>query len=475
MNTYKNKGLKVPLESTLTKKGEGGTHPTASLARLTLPGCCPMVFANMQFRRRLLRGWRVCKLISTPTFALLALSLILMGGCGRGGGGPAGQISGLWDAVVIINGVQIPFRYEIAQQGNQAQGFFFEGEQRVGSSSGSFASGVWKFDYEHLNSTLEARLEGNELTGSYRYLQPGLPVYPFRAQRFAPAQSVTANPPQVAGDWIMSRVVAERTAPRDARTWTLFLRQSGAEVTGSILRVDGDTGTLSGHWTNGQLVLSHFAGERPTYIQVQLHDDGTLVLILDRAASYIAARSSQARAKGIPDPPDPSRYTSVKDPTQPFHFTGQDLDGKTVSDTDPRFKGKVVVLAIGGSWCPNCHDEAPFLVELYNKFHARGLEIVGLSFEADADLKLARPRMQSFIRRYNIQYPMLLAGGIDEVNAKLPQIVNFGAFPTSIYLGRDGRVRSVHAGFASAATGEEHTRLKRELTEVVERLLAEKG
>ena len=55
----------------------------------------------------------------------------------------------------------------------------------------------------------------------------------------------------------------------------------------------------------------------------------------------------------------------------------------------------------------------------------------------------------------------------------LPQIVNFGAYPTSIYLGRDGRVRSVHAGFASPATGEEHVRLKKELREVVEHLLAE--
>jgi hypothetical protein len=55
----------------------------------------------------------------------------------------------------------------------------------------------------------------------------------------------------------------------------------------------------------------------------------------------------------------------------------------------------------------------------------------------------------------------------------LPQIVNFGADPTTIFLGRDGRVRSVHAGFASPATGAEHIRLKQEMRELVERLLAE--
>ena len=273
----------------------------------------------------------------------------------------------------------------------------------------------------------------------------------------------------------MRRVAQEAKAPRDFRTWSLFLRQSGAEVTGSILRVDGDTGLLSGHWQDGKLVLSHFAGERPMLFEAHTNPDGTLSINLDHQANFVAARTKEAAAKGIPDPPDPSRYTSVKDPTQPFHFSFPDLDGKMVSDSDPRFRGKVVLLAIGGSWCPNCHDEAPFLVELYKQFHARGLEIVGLMFEADSDPAAARPRVTSFIKRYGIEYPMLLAGTPDEINRKIPQLVNFGAYPTTIYLGRDGRVRSVHAGFASAATGDEHVRLETEVRGLVEKLIAEKS
>jgi peroxiredoxin len=382
--------------------------------------------------------------------------------------------TGLWDAVLVQGTVQIPFRYEISVKGNQAQGFFFEGDTRVGSSSGTFADGTLHIEYDHLNTVLEARFDGDQLVGSYRNNRANARATEFRAKRFAPVTG-QADPPQVAGDWLMSRVAAERTAPRDTRTWTLYLRQSGAEVTGSILRVDGDTGTLSGHWAGGKLVLSHFAGERPLYVEIKPNTDGTLGVLLNGNANYVAARSSDARAKGIPDPPDPSRYTSVKDPTEPLHFAGLDMDGKTVSDTDPRFKGKVVIAAIGGSWCPNCHDEAPFLVELYNKFHAQGLEIVGLSFENDADPKVSQPRMQSFIRRYNIKYPMLLMGTTNDINTKLPEIVNFGAYPTSIYLGRDGRVRSVHAGFASAATGDEHMRLEKEITDLVQRLLAEKA
>jgi hypothetical protein len=68
---------------------------------------------------------------------------------------------------------------------------------------------------------------------------------------------------------------------------------------------------------------------------------------------------------------------------------------------------------------------------------------------------------------------MLLAGTPDDINQKLPQLVNFGAYPTTIYIGRDGRVRSVHAGFASQATGEEYVRLKGEVRGIVQRLLTE--
>jgi thiol-disulfide isomerase/thioredoxin len=259
----------------------------------------------------------------------------------------------------------------------------------------------------------------------------------------------------------------------------VFLRQSGAELSGTILRVDGDVGTLVGHWQNGKLVLSHFAGERPNLFEATLAADGTLAATLNGTAHYRVVRSGEARDKGIPEPPDPSRYTNVKDPSTPFHFAFPDLTGKMVSDADARLRGKVMMLAIGGSWCPNCHDEAPFLSELYRDFHARGLEIVGLMFENDPDPKVSRPRVQSFIKRYAVQYPMLLAGTMQPspttktINEALPQLVNFGAYPTTIFLGRDGKVRSVHAGFASPAAGAEHVRLKAEIRELIERLLVE--
>ena len=382
-------------------------------------------------------------------------------------------IDGLWDAVVVVNKVEVPFRFEMAHNGTQAQGFFFEGDQKVGSTSGRFENGTLKLDYDFLNTTLEASVDGDQLRGTYRNRRPNARPMEFRARRFAPIPAAAVDPPQVAGNWDMRRTSQDRS--KLDVSWKVFLRQSGSSVSGAILKTSGDTGLLTGRWKDGKLVMSHFAGERPLLFEAQLNPDGTLTITLDQQFKYVAARTPEARAKGIPEPPDPSRFTSVKDPTERFHFGGLDLNGKTVSDADARFQGKVVILTIGGSWCPNCHDEAPFLVELYKQYHSQGLEIVGLNFEQDADLAVARPRLTAFIKRYGITFPMLVPGTTDEAAAKLPQLVNFAVYPTTVFLGRDGRVRSVHAGFASKATGDEHVRLTSEERGLVEQLLAERA
>ena len=212
---------------------------------------------------------------------------------------------------------------------------------------------------------------------------------------------------------------------------------------------------------------------RPLRLELTPGADGTLSVVQNKESPLSALRAEQATAKGLPQPSDPTRFTSVKDPTEPFRFSFPDLEGKIVSNTDAKFAGKVVIVAIGGSWCPNCHDETPFLVELYKKYKKQGLEIVELSFEEEAQIK--NPvRVKAFNKRYGVDYTVLIPGEPKELNDKVPQGVNLNSFPTTFFLGRDGRVRRAHAGFAGKASGKFHTDLVEEETALVERLLAEK-
>jgi thiol-disulfide isomerase/thioredoxin len=375
------------------------------------------------------------------------------------------SLDGQWDATVVVNELEIPFPFEITDDGERVTGTFFNGELRISSTGGQFENDTLSLAFDQYASTIEAtyvdgRLEGQYVRGTRR-------AYPFTARPATPAETATADAPSIAGVWTIPT-----ESSKGERAWRFIVRQTGAEVSGAILRVDGDTGNLTGAYRDGTFVMSHFSGARPLLLEVALEDDGSLRLVQNRRQELTAVRSDSPAAAALPEPTDPSLHTTVADPDEPFRFSFPDLAGRIVTNEDARFAGKVVVVNITGSWCPNCHDEAPFLAELYDTYHDLGLEMVGLSFE-EADQLEDPTRLRAFIEEYALGYTFLLAGVPDDVNEKIPQAVNLNAFPTTFILGRDGRVRGVHAGFPSPASGSFYEEAREEVTTLVEALLAE--
>jgi thiol-disulfide isomerase/thioredoxin len=406
--------------------------------------------------------------MTTKLYTLLAVIAAVIGFAPSAAAQP---INGLWDATVLVNNgaLEIPFRFELSGSGSNVKGSFFNGDDKTTSTSGSFENGKLSLSFDELGTKLDATLKDGRLEGEYARGTRGAP-YPFSAKRYTPAATGETNIPSIAGLW---NVQVGKSSKGEA-AWQLIVRQSGAEASAAILRIDGDTGTLTGTYRDGKFALSHFSGARPLRLELTPSADGTLAVVQNTDKPLTAIRAEQATAKGLPQPSDPSRFTSVKDPTEPFRFNFPDLEGKMVSNTDPRFQGKVVIVAIGGSWCPNCHDETPFLVDLYKKYKKQGLEIVELSFEEEAQIK--NPvRVKAFNKRYGVEYTVLIPGEPKELNDKVPQGLNLNSFPTTFFLGRDGKVRSAHAGFAGKASGKFHTEMKEDITALVERLLAEKA
>src|SRR5687767_7019776 len=375
--------------------------------------------------------------------------------------------AGLWDAAVVVNGLEIPFRFEVAQSGSKVSGWFFNGDEKVLSTGGTFENGSLVLNFDHYATAVEATLVNGRLAGTYNRATG---FYPFYAKRFAPSPAFPNEVPAIDGLWQIGNV----NSNKGEAAWRFIVRQSGAEVTAAILRVDGDTGALAGTFRNGKFIVSHFSGARPLVLELTPQKDGTLEIVRNRTEKMIAVKDTEAKLKGVAEPTDPSRHSSVKNPTEPFKFAFPDLTGKLVSSTDERFRGKVLIVGIGGSWCPNCHDEAPFLSELYTKYRGKGLEIVELSFEEEAQKAKGYPRLLAFNKRYGVNYTVLLAGDQGDLAEKVPQIHNLNSFPTTIFIGRDGLVRAVHAGFAGAASGVFHDNAKEEITATVERLLAER-
>ncbi len=387
--------------------------------------------------------------------ALLALS--------QAGGAP--PIDGLWAAGVTVDNVEIPFRMQFSGAGNTFKAWFFNGDEKIVSTAGNSTPTKILARFDQYNSRLSATLNNGALDGDYT--RDGK-VYPVHAVPFRAPAPPAGPVPDIGGAWFI-----ETGNTTGERAWHLLIRQSGPDVSGAVLRVDGDTGALSGRYQDGHFTLSHFSGARPSVFVLTPAKDGSLDILQNGKRKLMAVRIEIAREKGLPAPEDPTQHIRLRDPKTPLHFSFPDLSGRMVSNTDPRFKGKVVILTIGGSWCPNCHDEAPLLEDLYRKYKGLGsLEIVELSFEEEDQLKNPT-RLRAYIKEYGTNYTVLLAGEPSQAAEKLPQTVNLDTFPATFFIGRDGLVKAIHAGFAGKATGALHDRLVEEINATLAKLLAE--
>jgi thiol-disulfide isomerase/thioredoxin len=366
-------------------------------------------------------------------------------------------LAGMWDAVIITNGVRVPFRMELTEQ--PARACFFEDTEPVCSTSARVEKETLVASWDFLKRELHVSLKGSDLAGSYR--AGNREVGAIEATRKKPVPPAAQPPAKVDGTWEVHPVEG-RTSPG-----RLLLRQNGAELKGTILKVSGDVGTLVGRISGNQFRISHFAGDRPTLLEGTVLPDGTLSLVQNNLKLF-AVRPAEARARKLPQPADSATFAKARNPAEKFRFSFPDLNGKRV--TEAAFAGKPLVVSVTGSWCPNCRDEAPFLAELYAKYRGQGLEIVGLCFETGDDPSYAS--LRAFIKKYDIRYPMLLAGEPENLKTAVPQIENISAFPTTIYVGRDGRVHRVHTGFPSAGSGEEQARVKKEIRATVEELIS---
>ena len=104
-----------------------------------------------------------------------------------------------------------------------------------------------------------------------------------------------------------------------------------------------------------------------------------------------------------------------------LEFTLRDFDGNEVRHTDVRFKGKVVLVDIWGTWCPPCRDAVPNLVDMQEKYSDAGPVIVGVAFEDSEDPEERRERVMKFVDEYRVNYLMLDGTQAGSVSEAFPQ------------------------------------------------------
>jgi len=317
---------------------------------------------------------------------------------------------------------------------------------------------------------LAAKIQNEKLNGSF--VKSGLNrIVPFSAEKKDGRFDVSAKARfDVSGKW--ETVFSPNT--EDEYVAKGIFEQSGNKVTGTFRTETGDYRFLEGVIDGNEMKLSTFDGAH-AFLFTATITDSTLYGTFYSGSHW--KESFEAKRNETFELPDSNDLTYLNEGYDGLAFTFPDASGKNVSLTDERFKDKVVLVQIMGTWCPNCLDESKYYAEYYKANKDKGLEIVALAFEYAKTEDKAFSSIKRLADRVGIEYPILLAqkGTTSKAKAqeKLPMLNHVLSYPTTVFVDKTGKVRKIHTGFNGPATGNKFIAFKTEFESFVEELLKE--
>lgn len=398
----------------------------------------------------------------------LYCALLCLGGCQNQPNNtatPNGQegklLAGRWRAVLQLDDdpdpstrLELPFNFDLEHTDKGYQMNIINADERIEVSEFFFPnpdSIVIKLPY--FNAEIRAQINERRMVGAWYnfdkgddYVVPLYAVYGDSSRFHIPTTDSVVN---VAGKWEVTFIADDKSSKTDAIG---EFKQEGSRVTGTFITPTGDYRYLEGIATDHEVMLSCFDGSHAYLLVAGMNESGDL-----NGDAWYGKHGREIWLGYRSDAPILPMEGQLSEMAEAqFSFQFPDLNGNMVANTDQRFAGKVVIVQIMGSWCPNCLDETRLLVELYQKYRQQGLEIVALAFERSPDIAVSRPILERYIRQTGIKYPVLLAGGADKksASAALPQLNAIKAYPTTILIDRTGKTDQVYTGISGPATGE---------------------
>ena len=236
----------------------------------------------------------------------------------------------------------------------------------------------------------------------------------------------------------------------------IFKAGKDTEIAGTFLTETGDYRFLAGNRSGQRFSMSTFNGSWAMLFEAEMHSDtlkGKFYSGVSYASDWIAVRNPDAKLR------NEASLTYVVNDQKVNTADMVQLNGAGFSLKSN--EGKVIVLQIMGTWCPNCLDEVQFMSKLHKGYEQFGLEIIALAYEVGTDEKQTRKKLKAFKKKIGMEYDLVLAGksSKDVASAQFPMLNGIMSFPTTIIIGKDGKVLHVHTGYSGPATGPAHKEL----------------
>ncbi|MVN92169.1 peroxiredoxin family protein [Mucilaginibacter aquatilis] len=378
--------------------------------------------------------------------------------------------TGIWRGAIKSATGEVPFNFEVAQEAGKKVMYIINASERFKVNNIQTKADSLFIRMPLFDSEFRLKQEGNQLSGQFiKHLGERDAATPFNAQygqKWRFSEKPEAPVYNVSGRW---RAIFGDGAERD--TTVGEFNQTGNRVTGTFLTTTGDYRYLEGTVSGNKLYLSCFDGGHAFLFKADIASDKTITNGTFGRTPWTAVRDVKAKL------PDAYSLTALKPGYKEIDFSFPDVNGQKVSLSGARFKNKVVIIQIMGSWCPNCMDETAYLVNYYKKYQSKGVEVLGLAYERTTDFEKSKKAVLQERQHLGVPYPLLITGFTSnkkEAAKSLPMLNNVMAFPTTIIIDKKGEVRKIYTGFSGPGTGSYYTEFVNEFERLTDALLAEK-
>lgn len=385
--------------------------------------------------------------------------------------------TGVWRAVLLNkDNVEIPFVFELK---NNKGKYFIEihnAEERLLVDDLKIVGDSLKIVMPFYDSEFMLCLHSDSMIGrwtknyeSYKMEMPVKAYYNVQ-ERFNVVDRKQNS--DFVGTW-NSTFISEDG--KDTSTAIAEIRMVDNKIVGTFLSTTGDYRYLEGLSDSNKLYLSAFDGSHVYLFTAEISNKNTELINGEFYSGYKNKQKWFAKYDQYAKLPDADNLTFLKEGYDEIDFEFRNIEGKPISLKSDKYKNKVVLVQIMGSWCPNCIDETNYLVPFYNENKNKGIEVIGLCYERSEDFTTAANNVKNLKNRLSIPYELLIAGTNKKgkVNESLPMLKNFIAFPTLIVIDKKGKVRKIHTGYSGPATGKHYVEFKMEFEEFVKKLLIE--
>jgi thiol-disulfide isomerase/thioredoxin len=383
---------------------------------------------------------------------------------------------GIWRGILTLNDTTeliLPFNFDLTFQNDSTRITIHNAEERIAVTEISFKNDSIIIQMPVFDSEFRCKITGDTLlTGNWiNHARNKKNTIPFTAiygqtNRFDCPETDTNYPFE--GKW---KCLFNPTLPDSSYAIGVF-KQSAHTVTGTFLTETGDYRYLEGSVFGKYMLLSCFDGSHAYVFHAEIMEDSTIwgefYSGIHSHETWIAWKDAAFKLRNA------DSLTFLKTGSPKLELSFPNTENKKVSLSDEKYKNKVVILQIMGSWCPNCMDETKFLSDFYKEYSSQGLEIIALAFEKAEVPEKAKNNLYRLKKKYHADYEFLLTGfPPKEADKALPMLNHVMGFPTTIFIDKKGNVRKIRTGYSGPATGEEHEKFVKEIDSFVEGLLKE--